>query len=127
MIPTFEERFEYLRLDGTVSEQTFGGHRYLNQALYRSPLWKSTRRSIIIRDHGFDLAHEDHPISGRVLIHHLTPITMEDIIRQRFCVFDPENLISVSFDTHNAIHYGDQKLLREDYKARKKNDTCPWR
>lgn len=126
-LPSFKERFDYLCLNGTVSEQTFGGHRYLNQTLYHSPLWKSTRRHIIIRDNGCDLGDEDHPIYGMAIIHHINPITMEDIVRQRFCVFDPENLICVSFDTHNALHYGDDHMLKEDYKERKKNDTCPWR
>lgn len=124
---SFEDRFEYLSLKGTVGEQTFGGHRYLNQMLYKSPKWKSTRREVILRDDGCDLAHEEHPIYDKVLIHHINPITIEDILNERPCVFDLENLICTSYKTHVAIHYGSSSLLPKDVVKRTKNDTCPWK
>lgn len=127
-IKSFRERFEYLKLNGKVGEPTFGGHRYLNQFLYRSPEWRPIRREVILRDNGFDLAHPDHEIPGNIYVHHLNPITIDDILRGRSKVFDLENLVSSSFSTHNAIHYGDANLLPEDtIVVRRKNDTCPWR
>lgn len=126
-LKTFEERFEYLKLKGIVGEQTFGGSRQLNQVLYASPEWKSFRRQIILRDQGFDLGCEDHLINGVVYIHHINPLTIEDITKRTSNIFNPENVISVSFDTHQAIHYGDKNLLHLDYVERKPNDTCPWR
>lgn len=127
-IPTFDERFKYLSLKGSVGDFTFNGHRYLNQKLYRSEEWKSVRRRVIIRDNGCDLGCEDHPILGSVLIHHINPITIDDIVDRRRLVFDPENLICVSFDTHNAIHYGKEDILvPSSWNARTKNDTCLWR
>lgn len=124
---TFEERFQYLKLSGVVGEQTFGGSRQLNQTLYRSPEWKEFRRQIIIRDNGFDLGCEDHLINGKVYIHHINPLDINDLVYRRSCIFDPENVISVAYDTHQAIHYGDENLLHLDYVPRKPNDTCPWR
>lgn len=126
-LPTFEERFKYLKLDGIVSDQTFGGHRYLNQVLYHSYDWKRIKREVILRDNGCDLAHEDHPISGHIYIHHINPITIEDILNHNHIIFDLENLISSSFQTHNAIHYGSFEMLSKEPIKRTKNDTCPWR
>lgn len=126
-ISSFEDRFKYLSLSGTVGETIFGGHRYLNQILYQTDKWKSVRRKVIIRDNGCDLAHKDYVISGSIYIHHIKPITIEDILEERSSVFDLENLISTSFRTHNAIHYGSENLLPEKYTERKQNDTCLWR
>lgn len=126
-IPSFEERFKYLSLTGIVGEITFGGHRYLNQKLYQSLEWKRIKREIILRDNGCDLAQEDHPIEGHIYIHHINPVSIEDVLERRSRVFDPENLISASFKTHNAIHYGSEELLSRCPVIRTKNDTCPWR
>lgn len=126
-IPTFEERFEYLQLKGSVGKDTFGYDRYLNQVLYRSPEWKRLRNQIIIRDGGCDLACEGYDIYGKVLIHHLNPITVEDVLARSRKVFDPDNLVCVTHNTHNAIHYGDAELLITGPIIRTKNDTCPWR
>lgn len=126
-IPTFEERFEYLQLKGSVGKDTFGYDRYLNQVLYRSPEWKRLRNQIIIRDCGCDLACEGYDINSKVLIHHLNPITVEDVLTRSRKVFDPDNLVCVSHSTHNAIHYGDMDLLVTRPIIRTKNDTCPWR
>lgn len=126
-IPTFQERFEYLMIGGIVGNETFGGHRYLNQILYKTEDWKLARREVILRDDGYDLAHRDYPIFGNIYIHHINPITIDDILNNRPCVFDLENLISTSLNTHNAIHYGNINLLPTDPFQRTKNDTCPWR
>lgn len=126
-IPTFEERFEYLQLKGSVGKDTFGYDRYLNQVLYRSPEWKRLRNQIIIRDGGCDLACDGYDIYNKVLIHHLNPITVEDVLTRSRKVFDPDNLVCVSHSTHNAIHYGDVDLLVTGPIIRTKNDTCPWR
>lgn len=126
-IPTFEERFEYLQLKGSVGKDTFGYDRYLNQVLYRSPEWKRLRNQIIIRDDGCDLACDGYDVYGKVLIHHLNPITVEDVLARSRKVFDPDNLVCVSHNTHNAIHYGDVDLLATGPIIRTKNDTCPWR
>lgn len=126
-ILTYEERFKYLQLKGAVGNDTFGYDRYLNQILYNSPEWKRLRNQIIIRDNGRDLGCEGYEIYGRILIHHMNPITVEDIVSRDPIVFDPENLICVSHNTHNAIHYGDENLLIMAPVERTKNDTCPWR
>ena len=126
-IPTFEERFEYLQLKGSVGKDTFGYDRYLNQVLYRSPEWKRLRNQIIIRDGGCDLACDGYDIYDKVLIHHLNPITVEDVLTRSRKVFDPDNLVCVTHNTHNAIHYGDSDLLVTGVITRTKNDTCPWR
>ena len=126
-IPTYEERFKYLQLKGAVGDDTFGYDRYLNQILYNSPEWKRLRNQIIIRDNGRDLGCEGYEIYGRILIHHMNPITVDDIVSRDPIVFDPENLICVSHNTHNAIHYGDENLLIMAPVERTKNDTCPWR
>ena len=126
-IPTYEERFEYLRCNSAVGKETFGFDRYLNQVLYNSMDWKRLRRQIIIRDNGCDLALEGYIIYGKIIIHHINPISLDDIMKERSIVFDPENLVCVSFNTHNAIHYGDASLLPTGPIERTPNDTCPWR
>lgn len=126
-LPTFEDRFEYLQLKGIVGQETFGFDRYLNQILYSSKEWKSLRNEIIVRDNGRDLALEGFEIHGRILIHHINPITIDDVIKRREMVFDPENLICVTHNTHNAIHYGDKSLLITGPIERRANDTCPWK
>ena len=123
---TFRQRFNYLKLDGVVAHATFGGKRYLNQALYRSEEWKRIRREVILRDDGCDLGLPDFPIYGTVLVHHINPITPEDIQQRTPVVFDMDNLITVSFDTHNAIHYGDYSLITKDVVERTPFDTTPW-
>ena len=126
-LPTFEERFNYLKLNGTVGKDTFGYDRYLNQILYKSQKWLSTRDIVIIRDNGCDLACEGYEIRGRILIHHINPITVEDILNENPIIFDPENLITTIHNTHNAIHYGDESLIIKGPIERTKNDTIPWR
>lgn len=126
-ISTFEERFEYLKLNGSVGVSTFGFDRYFNQRFYRSKEWKDIRDYIIIRDGCCDLGISDHLISGRVLIHHMNPISIEDIEDSSKYLLDPEYLVCVSHITHNAIHFGDKDLLIKDYVERRLNDTCPWR
>ena len=127
-LPTFEERFEYLRLDGIVGEQTFGFDRYLNQLFYqKSKKWKSIRDQVIIRDNGCDLGIEGYEIYKRVIVHHMNPVTIEDLEKESEFLLDPEFLISTTHNTHNAIHYGDESLLIKAPTVRTKNDTCPWR
>jgi hypothetical protein len=126
-LATFEERFEYLRLDGAVGESTFGFDRYLNQVFYRSQRWKSIRDYVIIRDNGCDLGVEGYEIHGRILIHHMNPITIEDIEKESDYLINPEFLITTVHNTHNAIHYGDDSLIIKAPIIRTKNDTCPWR
>ena len=126
-IPSFLERYRYLKLGGFVGEETFGFDRYLNQTLYRSPEWKRFRRDIIIRDNGMDLACEGYEIVGKIMVHHINPITMQDVIRRDPKIFDPENVVCTSMNTHNAIHYGDESLLMIEPVVRTKYDTCPWR
>lgn len=126
-IPTFLERYRYLRIGGAVGKETFGYDRYLNQILYKSDKWKRFRREIIVRDNGNDLACEGFQIFGKILIHHINPITVEDVLNRDPRIFDPENVISTTLNTHNAIHYGDESLLMITPVERSKNDTCPWR
>lgn len=127
-LPTFEERFQYLKLDGTVGASTFGFDRYLNQVFYRSPEWKKLRNEIILRDNGCDLAMEGYEIHGQsIIIHHMNPITVEGIEHRDSTIFDPEFLITTVLTTHNAIHYGDESLLPKKPVMRTPNDTCPWR
>ena len=126
-IPTFEERFEYLKLDGQVGVETFGFNRYLNQAFYKSDEWLSIRDYVITRDNGCDLGMEGYEIYGRILIHHINPITKDDIIQRSRILLDPENLITTVKRTHDDIHYGDSNLLMRAPIERRKNDTCPWR
>jgi len=125
-LPTFEERFEYLKLRGTVGRATFGFERYLNQQFYRSREWRSTRQSIILRDNGCDLGIQDHEVFGRIIVHHMNPITIEDIENHADALFDPDNLISVSEMTDRAIHYGDASLLVKLPQERRKGDTRLW-
>lgn len=125
---TLVERFEYLRTYSKIGEVTFGGQRQLNQYIYTtSPLWKSVRRKVIIRDNGRDLGLEDYIIQGKIIVHHINPLTKEQLLNFDPCIFDEENLISCSHDTHNAIHYGDKSLLPQDPIERRPFDTCPWR
>lgn len=126
--PTFEERFKYLKLDGRVSEETFGFDRYLNQRFYRSKEWRSLRDKIIIRDMGCDLGIENYPIYGKVLIHHMNPISSKDILDLTDYLLNPEYLICTTYDTHNAIHYGDaDQIPYKEFVERTPNDTCPWK
>ena len=126
-LPTFEERYRYLKIGGTVGEETFGFDRYLNQSFYKSKEWLRIRDHVIIRDQGCDLAMIDREIRGKILIHHMNPITKEDIVRRSKYLLDPEYLICTVKNTHDAIHYGDESLLIKAPIERQKNDTCPWR
>lgn len=128
LLPDFKSRYEYLKLTGIVGLSTFGGSRCLNQELYRhDPDWKSARRTVIIRDNGCDLGIPDRDIGKYIIVHHINPITDDDIIHRRPILFDPDNLICVSRKTHEAIHYGDESLLVLEREPRRPNDTCPWR
>ena len=129
MLPTFIERYRYLRLRGNVGEATFGFERYLNQEFYKNdPDWKAARRAVIIRDNGCDLGIEGRDIiDAPVIVHHMNPLTEYDIIHRTKYLLDPEYLISTIDNTHKAIHYGDEKLLISEPIIRRKNDTCPWR
>lgn len=127
-LKTFRERYEYLKLDGTVGEETFGFDRYINQMFYKSEEWKRIRNYVITRDNGCDLGIQDRKIVDSViLVHHMNPITKEDIINKNEILLDPEYLITTIKPTHDAIHYGDESLLAEDLVIRSKNDTCPWK
>ena len=126
-LPTYLDRYRYLRIGGRVGEVTFGYDRYLNQVLYKSDEWKRFRNKIILRDNGCDLGCDGFDIHGRVLVHHINPITVEDVIKRHPKVFDEENVICTSLDTHNAIHYGDENLLVVAPIERRPNDTCPWK
>lgn len=127
-LPTFEERFKYLQLGGRVGEETFGFDRYLNQEFYRlDKEWKAVRDFVIVRDNGCDLGIEDREIHGIILVHHMNPITREDLLGRTKYLLDPEYLISTIKRTHDAIHYGDENLLYTIPVERTKYDTCPWR
>ena len=128
-LPTAEERFNYLKLYGTIRESTFGYSRYLNQAFYTSKEWRRFRSGIILRDNGCDMALPDREIpKGAVLVlHHIVPLTLEDVENQGEALFDPENVVCVSDRTHKAIHYGDISMLMLDPIIRRPNDTCPWK
>lgn len=129
-IPDYMDRYRYLKLDGTVGLETFGSDRWFNQRFYSSNEWKNLRREIMIRDNGCDLAHHDKPIyeHERIYIHHMNPIVLDDIRDHSEFLLNPEYLICCTFDTHNAIHYGDEKLVIEPtFVIRKPNDMCPWR
>lgn len=130
-IPSFVDRFEYLRLSQIVGEDTFGFDRYINQRFYTSKEWRSFRNKIIVRDTGRfgtgDMAHEDYPINGAIIIHHLNPLTLEDIEEYNPALIDPDNVVAVSHMTHEAIHFGSVDLLPKDPIERTPNDTCPWR
>ncbi len=128
-IPTFLERYRYLRLGDRVGEETFGFDRYLNQYFYRTPEWKAIRNQVMIRDHGCDLACPDHEIPKgiKIFIHHMNPITVKDIRNKSEFLLNPDYLISTIKQTHDAIHYGDESLLMLEPIVRTRNDTCPWR
>lgn len=126
-LKTFEERFRYLLLSGVVAEETFGFDRIINQKFYRSPEWKRIRDHVIIRDNGCDLGIEDREIFGRVVIHHMNPVRLNDFKGLNDILLNPEYLICTTHVTHNAIHYGDEGLLIKEPVERTKNDTCPWR
>ena len=126
-LPTFKERFDYLKLDSSVGNETFGFDRYLNQMFYKSPVWHKIKNHVIVRDNGCDMAHPDYPISGRIIVHHLNPVDSDDILLQREILLDPEFLVSVSHITHNAIHYGNFDILPSPPIERRPNDTCPWK
>ena len=126
-LTTFNERFNYLKLDGIVGEETFGYDRILNQLLYKSKKWRKVRDEVLIRDNGGDLGLEDYPINGRAIIHHMNPITVEDVLNDKPEIFDPEYLITVSNSTHNAIHFSNENNLQKNPIERTQNDTCLWR
>lgn len=127
-LKTFEERYEYLKLDGVVGEETFGFDRYLNQKFYKyDPDWKKIRDEVIFRDNGCDLGIEGREINGLILVHHMNPITKDDILNRSEYLLNPNYLITTIKSTHDAIHYGSSDLLMKDPVVRSKNDTCPWR
>lgn len=127
LLSTFKERFEYLKLSGRVGEETFGFDRWINQKFYRSAEWKHIRDQVIIRDNGCDLGVEGREIYGKILIHHMNPITKKDILDRTDLLLNPMYLISVTKQTHDAIHYSDESILMNDPIVRSRNDTCPWR
>lgn len=126
-LKTFKDRFEYLKLDGIVGEETFGFDRYMNQIFYKSREWTSVRRAVIIRDNGCDLGMEGYEIHGKILIHHMNPINLSDIVHKTDELLNPDYLITTVLSTHNAIHYGDASLLPVLPIERRANDTCPWK
>lgn len=127
-LKTFQEKYEYLRLNGNVGTDTFGFDRYLNQALYSSTEWRRFRNQVIIRDNGCDLGDPEHEIlGGRIIIHHINPLTVKDLEERTEALFDLNNVICVSDQTHKAIHYGDESLLPQNPVERKPGDTCPWK
>ena len=126
-LDSFEDRYRYLQLGGSVGNQTFGSDRYLNQIFYRSDEWKSLRDKIIVRDNGCDLGVEGREIYGRIYIHHMNPIMVDDVVHQSDFLLNPEYLITTCFDTHQAIHYGNEDFLTFAPVERTKNDTCPWK
>lgn len=126
-LPTFGERFQYLKLTGSVGYETFGGDRYLNQAFYQTPEWKRVRDIVIVRDLGFDLGVNGYPLGRPIIVHHMNPISQYDILHATDFLLNPEYLISTGVLTHNAIHYGDESLLPKAPADRRPNDTCPWK
>ena len=126
-LQTFRERFEYLRLDGIVGAETFGFDRYINQVFYNSDEWKAVRKTVIIRDNGCDLGMDGYDIHGKIIVHHMNPFSIDDVLHRKEELLDPEFLISTVLNTHNAIHYGDESLLPSAPIVRTRNDTCPWR
>lgn len=127
-IQGYDDRLKYVQCYSNVGDMTFGSHRYVNQVLYSSSEWKKTRQLAIIRDNGMDLAHADYPIRGKIYVHHINPLTIDDILERRPCVFDLNNLVCVSFDTHNQLHYGGDTVMQtRELVTRKPNDTCPWK
>lgn len=127
MFSSFEDRYQYLRLNGSIGEITFGFDRYINQKFYRSAEWKQIRNYVIVRDNGCDLGVEGYEIHEKILIHHMNPIALSDIQNASDYLLNPNYLISVTLATHNAIHYGDETLLIRAPTERLPNDTCPWK
>ena len=127
LLPTFEERFEYLKLSGKVGEETFGFDRWINQKFYRSAEWKHIRDQVILRDNGCDLGIPGREIHDKILIHHMNPISKQDILERADILLNPMYLISATKRTHDAIHYSDDSILCKDLIERSRNDTCPWR
>lgn len=126
-LQSFDDRFRYLKLSGVIGNETFGVERYLNQRFYQSSEWKHIRDLVIIRDNGYDLGIEGCAIHGRPIIHHMNPVSIKDVVERTDILLDPEYLITVSRDTHNAIHYGDMNLLNRSLITRSPFDTCPWK
>ena len=126
-IPTYKERYEYLKLGDAVGRDTFGFDRYLNQAFYHSTIWKRIKNQVIVRDNGMDMGLDGYPINGKIYVHHMNPIDQDDILNQRDILLNPEFLICVSSLMHNAIHYGSFDILPSGPADRKPNDTCPWK
>lgn len=126
-LPSLEERFEYLRLNGEVGEELFGYARYLNQEFYHSGLWLDVRERVIIRDHGLDLGVEGWKIVGNIYVHHMNPITLKQLKENDPILVDPEYLISCAYNTHQAITWGNPELLPKPLIVRRPGDTCPWR
>lgn len=126
LLPTFKERFEYLKLTGKPGEMTFGFDRYLNQRFYTSNEWKNFRNKVIARDDGNDLGHPDFPIGGRIIIHHINPLIIDDFADQTEALFDMDNVICVSNKTHEAIHFGDASILPQEPVERRPGDTKLW-
>ena len=126
-LKTFNDRFNYLKLDGVVGEETFGYDRILNQVLYKSAKWRKVRDKVLIRDNGNDLGIEGYQINGHAIIHHMNPITVDDVLKEREWIFDPEYLITVSDLTHKAIHYSNENILPKEPIERVQNDTCLWK
>ena len=124
---SFLDRVRYLKLNNAVGAETFGYERRLNQILYKSPEWRALRRKVIIRDNGCDLGIENRAIGDKIIVHHINPITIDDVLNRRSNIFDMNNLICCSNSTHQAIHYGDEKLIAVEFTERSPNDTCPWR
>lgn len=125
-LQTFDERFDYLALEGSVGVDTFGHDRYLNQKFYRSTEWKRTRDEVIVRDYGCDLGIPGHEIHHGILVHHMNPMMIDDILHRRDWILDPEYLITTNHNTHNAIHYGRESLLPKVVTARQPGDTALW-
>ncbi len=126
-LPTIQERYQYLRLSGVVGQDTFGFDRYLNQIFYKSPLWLSVRRKILIRDDGCEMGLSGYPIGGKIIVHHINPIVEQDILDESEDLVNPDYLVCVSHQVHMAIHYGDERLLPKDPIVRTPYDTCPWK
>jgi len=125
-LPTFEERFKYLRLGAQVAAETFGFDRWVNQRFYKSPEWRKIRRDVIIRDEGRDLGVEGYELQNGIYVHHMNPMLPKDVVDAAEWILNPEYLICVSYNTHQAIHFGDENLLPKLIE-RKPNDTCPWK
>ena len=124
---TLEERFDYLKLTGQVGVDTFGFDRYMNQVFYKSDIWRKVRREAIIRDNGCDLGVTGYEIQGTIIVHHMNALTEEDILERNPDIFNIEYLICSSLRTHNALHFGDKDLLPQEFKERRRGDTCPWK